>query len=294
MNDALDQELRDQARGFRAGAAEPAGGLDEAVARARARRRTRRTVASAAVVVLLVVVAAGALRVRGDRDDVAIVPATDPTTTVPTTATTVAPVETTAVPSTTIPVTTVPVTPVPTSTTTSAPSTTVPPAAVGAIDGSGVLGVAFGTPMDEAVARLSATLGPPDSDGSITPQCGNGPTRVVRWGTLEIHTYQLPGDDTLRTLAYGWGPDGRPATPATPLLSIGGQPLGGPPRPMADVEATVRSLLPDATGEGTAQDMFMVWNDHRKVDVSLATTAGGTTMTAISVFDQTTGTNGCS
>lgn len=77
-----------------------------------------------------------------------------------------------------------------TTATTSRPTTTVAPVAILlAADGLGA--IPFGTPMDQAIAAITATIGPPDYVGGWkAPFCENAPRggggRMLMWGQLSV------------------------------------------------------------------------------------------------------------
>jgi hypothetical protein len=295
MNDPLDQALRDQARPYRDGGIPPADGLDDAVQRGRTRRRTRHAVLAGTAVLVLVLVAFAGVLVPSDADDVLMVPATQPPSTAP--ATTTAPITTTIV--TTLPSTTTtpPTTSTPMSATPTPTSTTIGAVPSPAIDASGIWGVAFGTPMDEAVARLSALgLGAPDSDQTEPAPCLTGSIRRVRWGVLEISSHLLPGNDGLGGIAYGWSEDDQTNTPARPPLMIGRYDLlGGPALPIGEVEDRVRSALPDRTGEvlSDGDSLFRVSRSDRRIVARFRSDSAGTSVVGVTVVDDLAATEGC-
>lgn len=113
----------------------------------------------------------------------------------------------TTLPGTTVPGTTAPPVPVPTSTTLP-PTTTTSPVPL-ALTADSFAGVALGTPMAEAEARLVARLGPPRSADEWRPRCsilGSRPEwRALWWGEATVVFERAAPDAPAVLVHYRFG-----------------------------------------------------------------------------------------
>ena len=148
--------------------------------------------------------------------------------------------------------------PPPTSSTATSPETTVETTAAPreplVLRGDELGAVGFGDPADEAVAVLTATLGPPDSDGvSTEPDCvlAIEQTRSVFWESVGLRVLftDWPGADDLTPVALQfatWILSSQPALATSDGIGIGST--------ASDVRSLPNSspMIPDVTQWGFA------------------------------------------